>query len=243
MKKSDLDFTAVVAKIKNRVAVKKYYFEELPQAVRSLSFTVANLETLRQIQIVQRSLENALEKGQSFESWKSNLDVSVIRSLSNARLETVYRTNVASVYNQSTRYNALTSDVTPYMMYDAVGDERTRPEHMELDGIVKKADSRFWDKFTPPLGYNCRCALIPMEKEDAQSRGVSRVSSDDLFDPEDGFGEKKMGDITTQVDSATEEAISSMPNSQLKKKFQEAQDNIRALVDIWWQKEKDKFDV
>ena len=62
MKKSDLEFVAAVAKIKNRVAVKKYYFDELPQEIRSLAFTVSNLETLRQIEMVEQSLNNAIEK-------------------------------------------------------------------------------------------------------------------------------------------------------------------------------------
>lgn len=242
MKKSDLDFVAAAAKIKNRVAVKKYYFEELPQEVRSLSFTVANLETLRQIEMVKNSLANAMEKGESFKTWKANLDTDVLRNLSSARLETVYRTNVASVYNQSMRYNASTSQVTPYLMYSAIGDARTRPEHLELDETIKRADSTFWDKYMPPLGYNCRCSTIPMSLEDAKEWGISNKSVDYFPDPESGFGNKKMGDIKSQVSKAAEDAISSMPNSSLKSKFKEAQENVRGLVDIWWQKEKNKFE-
>lgn len=155
MKKSDVNFESVVASIKNRVAVKDYFFEKLPKDVRSLAFTVSNLETLRQVEMVQQSLANAITEGQSFKQWRDNLDQEAVRNLSAARLETVYRTNVHNVYNQATRYNASTSDVTPYLMYDAVGDSRTRPEHLELDGTTKKADSSFWNKYTPPLGYNC----------------------------------------------------------------------------------------
>lgn len=243
MKKSELEFVAAVAKIKNRVAVKKYYFDELPKEIRSLAFTVSNLETLRQIEMVKQSLNNAIEKGESFSTWRDNLDVSVLKSLSAARLETVYRTNVHAVYNQSTRYNAATSEVTPYLMYDAVGDERTRPEHMKLDGVIKKADSAFWDKYSAPLGFNCRCGMVPLSLEQAKAMGISTASVDSFFDPEDGFGRSKMGDISSQVSKATEDAISQMPKSSLKNKFLEAQENIRSLVDIWWQKEKDNFDV
>lgn len=241
MKKSEFEFVNAIAKIKNRVAVKKYYYEDLPQDIKSLSFTVSNLETLRQVEMVKRSLDNAIEKGESFKSWRDNLDTSVIESLSHARLETVYRTNVNTVYNQSTRFNAFTSDVTPYLMYDAVGDERTRPEHMKLDGTIKRADSKFWDKYTAPLGFNCRCGVIPLSKEEAESRGISKRSNNSFPEPEDMFGSSKMGDITTQVSKQTEKAIESMPNSALKSKFIEAQDNVRTLVDIWWQKEKDIF--
>lgn len=242
MKKSDLDFTNAVAKIKNRVAVKDYYFDELPQDIRSLAFTVSNLETLRQVEMVKTSLANAMEKGESFKSWRDNLDTEVITSLSNARLETVYRTNVNSVYNQSTRYNAFTSDVTPYLMYDAVGDERTRPEHMRLDGTIKRADSSFWDKYTPPLGFNCRCGVIPLSKDQADEMGISTRGIDSFPEPEDLFGKSKMGDVTSQVSKEAEKAIERLPNSALKSKFQDAQENIRSLVDIWWQKNKNIFE-
>lgn len=242
MKKSDISFVNAVSKIKNRVAVKDYYFEKLPQDVRSLAFTVSNLETLRQVEMVKRSLDNALEKGESFEAWRDNLDTEVITSLSNARLETVYRTNVNSVYNQSTRFNAVTSDVTPYLMYDAVGDERTRPEHMRLDGTVKRGDSKFWDKYTPPLGFNCRCGVVPISKTQADEIGISTRGVDSFPEPEDLFGKNKMGDVTTQVSKETEKAIAEMPKSTLKSKFQEAQDNVKTLVDIWWQKNKTIFE-
>lgn len=242
MKKSDLEFISVVAKIKNRVAVKDYYFDKLPKDIRSLAFTVSNLETLRQVEMVQKSLQNALDKGESFETWKANLDVSVIQSLSQARLETVYRTNVHSVYNQSTRFNSFTSGVTEYLMYDAVDDERTRPQHMELNGTIKRADSDFWNTHTPPLGFNCRCGCIPMSKSDAESRGISKKSNKSFPDAEEGFGNKKMGDVLSQVSKDAENAISNMPKSTLKSKFQDAQDNIKSLVDIWFNKNKSYFE-
>lgn len=242
MKNSDVEYTASVARIKNRVAVKKYYYDELPKDIRALSFTVSNLETLRQVEMVKKSLDRATEKGESFQTWKDNLDTSVIRSLSEARLETVYRTNVHTVYNQSTRFNAITSNVTPYLMYSAVGDERTRPEHMKLDGVTKRADSIFWDSHTPPLGYNCRCGIIPLSKEDAEEEGINRRSNSSFPEAEEGFGNKKMGDVLSAVNSETEKSISEMPNSALKSKFKEAQSNIKSLVDIWFNKNKTIFD-
>lgn len=241
MNKSDLDFVNNVAKLKNRVAVKDYYFKDLPQEIRSLSFTVSNLETLRMVQLAQRSLENAMNQGLSFQEWKEVLDPDLIKSLYDSRLETVYRTNVASVYAQSTRYNAATSKVTEYLVFSAVGDERTRKSHLALDGVCKRADSTFWDKYTPPLAYSCRCSVIAIDKEEAKEIGISRASNDS-FKIDDGFGKSKLGDISSQVSKETEREISRMPNSALKKSFQRAQENIRGLVDIWWEQEKTNFE-
>lgn len=239
LNKKDIELVNSVARIKNRVAVTDYYYDELPKDVRSLAFTVSNLETLRQIQMVQKSLDNATEEGFSFDTWKANLDTEVIKNLSDARLETVYRTNTHNVYNQSTRFNAMTSRVTPYLMYTAVGDERTRPEHMKLDGVIKRADSVFWDKYTPPLGFNCRCGTIPMSKEDAEGMGISNRSADSFPEPE--FGKSKMGDVLSGASREAERAIEGMPKSSLKTKFENAQDSTKSLVDLWYDKNKNIF--
>lgn len=242
MKKKDVELEASVARIKNRVAVTAYYYDKLPKDLRALAFYVSGLEKLREIEMVKKSLANAIENGESFESWKANLNIEGLKNLSNARLEGVYRNNVNTVYNQSTRFNALSSDVTPYLMYSAVGDERTRPEHAKLDGIVKRADSEFWDKYTGPWSWNCRCSAIPLTTEDAQEIGISKRSNDSFPEPEQGFGKKSYGDVLTPSKKAAEDAVKSLPDkSPYKQKFVEAQQNIKNLVDIWFNKNQDVF--
>lgn len=243
MNKEDLEFINVVAKIKNRVAVKSYYFEDLPQQLRKLAFTVSDLETLNQVKIVQKSLENARNEGLSFSEWRNQLDLDAVRNLSSSRLETVYRTNMTSVYNNSTRYNAASAGVTPYLMFDAVGDSRTRASHQELDGIIKRADHPFWNKYTPPLGYNCRCGVIPLSQEDAEARGITSENAQ-LPEPDRGFGDgERIGDMSTGVTAHAQSEIQKMnPNSPFRKKFEDAQKNTESLVDVWWQKNKNIFE-
>lgn len=45
----------------------------------------------------------------------------------------------------------------PLLKYLTVGDDRVRPAHRELDGIIKPVDDKFWDVYFPPNGWNCRC--------------------------------------------------------------------------------------
>lgn len=242
MKKEDVDLTNSVAMIKNRVAVTKYYYDTLPKDIRALSFYISDLEKLREIEMVKRSLSNAITRGDSFETWRANVNIEGLKNLTNARLETVYRNNVNTVYNQSTRFNSVSSNVTPYLMYSAVGDERTRPEHAKLDGIVKRADSEFWDKYTGPWAYGCRCSVIPLSTEDAQGIGISKKSNDSFPDPEKGFGKKSYGDVLSSTKDAAEKAVDKLPkNSAYRSKFIEAQENIKNLVDIWFNKNEDVF--
>lgn len=48
-------------------------------------------------------------------------------------------------------------EVLPLLKYITVGDSRVRPEHAELNGVVRKLDDTFWDMYYPPNGWNCRC--------------------------------------------------------------------------------------
>jgi SPP1 gp7 family putative phage head morphogenesis protein len=45
----------------------------------------------------------------------------------------------------------------PLLQYDTVGDDRVRPAHRELDGIIRNVDDAFWNTYFPPNGWNCRC--------------------------------------------------------------------------------------
>jgi len=47
----------------------------------------------------------------------------------------------------------------PYLEYVTMKDNRVRPAHIYLDGIIKQKDDKFWDTFMPPNGWNCRCKV------------------------------------------------------------------------------------
>lgn len=54
------------------------------------------------------------------------------------------------------------SQSMPYLQYQAVMDSNTRPEHAALNGVIKRIDSDFWDKYYPPNGWGCRCEVIQL---------------------------------------------------------------------------------
>lgn len=73
------------------------------------------------------------------------------------------------------------------LQYVTVGDDRVRPEHAELDGLVLPMDDPFWRTGTPPNGWGCRCTvmqvpidenpLTPQEQSD-RSRAASSALND-----------------------------------------------------------------
>lgn len=96
------------------------------------------------------------------------------KGLTRARLETVYRTNMQSAY-MAGRWQELQDNKAqmPYLQYTAVMDNRTRPRHRMLHGLIYHIDDAFWDSFYPPNGFNCRCTVTAYSARDLARRGLA----------------------------------------------------------------------
>ena len=74
----------------------------------------------------------------------------------------------------------------PYWQYIAILDNRTRPHHRAINGVIKAADDAFWQSNYPPNGFNCRCTVRALTADAAQSRGgISENTAP--FQPDEGF--------------------------------------------------------
>ena len=94
--------------------------------------------------------------------------------LSSARLETVLRTNTnraategAAEVLRDERVQAF----VPLVEYSATKDSRTRPTHRALDGYIGTMADFDRMGITPPTGFACRCAIIPVSASDAMDNG------------------------------------------------------------------------
>jgi SPP1 gp7 family putative phage head morphogenesis protein len=248
----DLDFKPNVNNLKNRVGVTRSYYNEMPKELRALAFYVSDLEKMRQIESIRSSLENAIDKGLSFKDWKETLKRDVYSKLTDARQELVFRTNLNSAYNQSTRLEAFENqDATPYLRYSAINDDRVRPSHLELDGVTLPVDDEFWDYNTAPLGYNCRCAVIAVDgnsktttkKEITAIKSSLGIRSNAKSFGDEGFTDRqRIGNFSGIVKRNFESEINELPSrSPYKQKFKNSFESVKRKVDIWWNKEQNNF--
>ena len=157
------------------------------------SFTVAKMMDVDMLGQVRTSLESALANGQSYKEWADGLvpmlqasgwwgkkqvfdpatGKMVEAQLGSAhRLQTIFRTNMQSAYaEQQWQMIESQKDVAPFLMYDAVDDFRTRPSHKARDNTILPADHPWWNKNTPPLGYQCRCGVIQLSQDELDALG------------------------------------------------------------------------
>lgn len=52
------------------------------------------------------------------------------------------------------------------LQYRTAGDDKVRPEHAELNNITLPLDDPFWNEYYPPNGWNCRCTVVQVLKDD-----------------------------------------------------------------------------
>lgn len=78
----------------------------------------------------------------------------------------------------------------PYWEYKTIGDDKVRPEHKKLDGVILPADDPRWDKIFPPNGWKCRCRVAPRMTHEVKDVDFDemRKRCDDYF----GTNEWKM---------------------------------------------------
>lgn len=193
----------VIAYLEAKGFTVSWDWEEVWQEAHAQAFTVAKLTRLDVLEDVRRTLETALAEGKTgqwFEKeltpvlqakgwWGKNESVDPhtgkvieVQQGSPWRLETIYRTNMSTLYSAG-RWAEQMENVAqrPYFMYVAIRDNHTRQSHLALHGQVFAADDPFWKAFYPPNGWRCRCSVIALTAADVRERGLKIEASGDAL--------------------------------------------------------------
>lgn len=98
-----------------------------------------------------------------------------LRGWSDAYAETVLRTNLATGHSAG-QWRELAQPhikkIIPALRYDATNDGDTRPNHEAIDGLILPVDHEWWDIYSPPNGFNCRCDLIYLDINTLRRMGL-----------------------------------------------------------------------
>lgn len=177
-------FTEAIREARARgVVLPDVYYGELQGLARSITFSVAGLSKLDQLQQVSDSLADTMDSGTTFAEWKRTLLKSPdALALPSHRLDNIFRTNIQGMYARGAWEKIERNrDSRPYLMYSAINDSRTRPHHATMDGVVAAVDDPVWESWYPPSGYRCRCSVISLSEKKAaafRERDEQRLRDD-----------------------------------------------------------------
>lgn len=198
--------------------------------VHARSFTVAKAARVDVLTTIQGEVERAIEQGLSQQEFIDTLAPRlkklgwwgkqvVVDSAGNAeevqlgsprRLALIYNVNTRVAYNVG-RYAQLmnSTDTHPFWQYVAVMDNRTRPSHAALNGLVFRYDDPFWKTHYPPNGWNCRCRVRALSQERMNALGLQATQGDKYLTTkkvqaavDKATGEMIDMDVTTFADGA-----------------------------------------
>lgn len=148
-------------------------FYALDLKSRQLATTVSLLSSIEQMKTVIDSVNKAIRSGSTFADFQKEVKANGI-NLPSAYLDLVFRQNVQTAYShgrwlhqQRNKHNR------PYLRYSSINDNRTRPSHSALNGIIRHIDDPFWLTHYPPWAFRCRCSVIAITEEKAQQLGIT----------------------------------------------------------------------
>ncbi len=94
---------------------------------------------------------------------------------SDAYAENIMRTTGATVYTAG-RFMQVSDpavqQVIPAFQFSAVRDANVRDNHAAAHGLIAGVNDPIWDRFAPPLGFNCRCDLVMVDRYDLEKMGL-----------------------------------------------------------------------
>lgn len=119
------------------------------------------------------------------------------QGLTASRLETVYRTNMQSAYNEghmSTLRAPEVKKVAPLVMIVEMQDPRSRDHHAAMNGYIHTVEEFDRRQLSPPNGYNCRGTVRTVSWTEAERLGL--VDNDQIdFDALKRYNGNRQGYI------------------------------------------------
>ena len=141
------------------------------------AFALARSTNLTLTQKVQETLSRAVRLGLDAETTEDS--IARLGPWSQSYAETVYRTNLNTAFTAGRFRQAQDPDVAEVIgafEFVAVTDRDVRSNHKAFHGLIASLNDPIWETASPPLGYNCRCSIIMVDKFTLKRRGLIEPS-------------------------------------------------------------------
>lgn len=138
---------------------------ELTAALRNNAFIFSGFKSYHQLREASTLLtreDGSVRPYSDFESEVQRID----EKYNTAYLRSEYNHAVHSA-QMASKWHEWEKDGDEYnLQYRTAGDERVREAHAALDGITLPPSDKFWNNYLPPNGWNCRCQVVQVLRED-----------------------------------------------------------------------------
>lgn len=160
-------FDEAIRNLKKKNIISPEDFKTASAEIKSMTFSVQKIERLNALAAVRGSLLKAIDTGMDFTEWKNKEMMYIfekhgITPLSPHHLETIFRTNLGTVYEMARNDAAITDKNVAGWERFGIGDSRQAEVCRSLDGSKYAKDNPIWGTISPLSHYKCRCTKIPI---------------------------------------------------------------------------------
>lgn len=156
---------------RNKKATAIESFNASADSAKRTAFSAAGDLSNKSISTILKSANTSIANGQTFSDFKKSLPPEIFNRISAP--EIVFKNQAIDTYQRS-RFNQQTrlAPLRPFWQYVTFGDDRVRPNHALMNGIVSPANSSFWANNYPPNGHQCRCTARALNERQVRQRNL-----------------------------------------------------------------------
>lgn len=166
--------------VRRKAALTDEQFDRLSKVNRARAFKLAGAHNAGLVQRARDIVADAIEKGRPLRDVRNALnelfDAEGLPRLARHRLNTMFRMQTFSAYSVARKrtLDERASTLT-HREYSVIkpGDPSVRASHQALHGVVTRWNDPFWDQFTPPWEFNCRCLFFGLRASTVRRLGVT----------------------------------------------------------------------
>lgn len=138
---------------------------ELTAALRNNAFIFSGFKTYHTLAEVDLSLTDDDGNVKSFDRFRR--DVEAINKKYNTNYLYAEYNHAVRSSQMAVKWHDFARDGDRYnLQYRTAGDERVREAHAALHNTTLPPSDPFWDSYMPPLGWNCRCNVVQVLRDD-----------------------------------------------------------------------------
>jgi SPP1 gp7 family putative phage head morphogenesis protein len=177
-----------------KALMSKREFNRLEDSAKRKAFTVSGVENERIMVQVRQAVADAIQEGASLRDIeRAAMDAFHrygVTWQTPYHAQTVFRTNIESAFADAQWAMIQDPDVrdqVAYLEYLTEADNKVRPSHRKMHGVIRPVNDSIWLIWWPPNGYNCRCRIRIITREEAQRRNILPTPTLPDVQPDPGF--------------------------------------------------------
>lgn len=134
------------------------------QRLKESNYVFSGIKTFHELNEAFPSLLDSKGNIIPFNQFLNSVQT-INKSYNSQYLKVEYEFAKSSAYMAARWKEFEKDDEDYYLQYRTAGDARVRKTHQRLHGITLPITSKFWDKYFPPNGWNCRCTVVQVRKD------------------------------------------------------------------------------